>query len=137
MADRAHAFYALPPVEWPAGSTMRYTVLRGDQELTLAVPLYHIAPWQYSIGLLQTQGALFVLQTVSSLFFFGVGLTVFLLRPRERAAHALLILGTAFLFQALPVGLTGITTAFSPIRHRPSSSITGRRQLYRASSTLC
>jgi hypothetical protein len=111
LADRAHAFYALRSSTWPEGQPMRYTVLRGDQELTLAVPLYYIAPWQYYIGLLQTQGALFVLQTVSSLFFFVVGLTVFLLRPRERAAHALLILGTAFLFQAIPV-ITGITTAF-------------------------
>jgi hypothetical protein len=113
LADRAHAFHALQPLPWPDGTSMRYTVLRGDQRLELDVPLYRVSPWTYQIGLMQTQGLLFLLQLASSLFFFGIGLLVFLLRPGERAAHALLILGTAFLFQAVPT-VTGITTAFFP-----------------------
>lgn len=92
---------------------MRYTVLRGDQLLNLDVPLYRIAPWTYQWTLFQTQGIVFALQLASSLFFFAIGLAVFRLRPRERAAHALLIIGTAFLFQGFPT-VTSVTTAFFP-----------------------
>jgi hypothetical protein len=113
LLERAHAFYTLRPPAWPDGQSMRYTVIRSDQQLTLDVPLYRIAPWTYQFVLVQTQGMLYLLQVASSVFFFAISLIVFLLRPRERAAHALLILGTGFLFQAVPT-ITGITTAFFP-----------------------
>jgi hypothetical protein len=113
LADRAHAFYALRPPAWPDGQSMRYTVLRGDQLLTIDVPLYRIAPWTYQLALVRIEGLIYVLQLVSSPFFFGIGLAVFLLRPRARAAHALLIAGTGFLFQAVPE-LHPVTTAFFP-----------------------
>jgi len=43
-----------------------------------------------------------VLQLFASPFFFIVSAIVFLLRPRQPAAHALLHIGTGFLFQATP-----------------------------------
>jgi hypothetical protein len=113
LADRSHAFYALQSPPWPDGKPMRYTVMRGEHLVTLDVPLHRIAPWTYQQGMVRTQGMLQVVQLVSSVFFFGIGVAVFLLRPRERAAHALLIIGTAFLFQAIPA-ITPITTAFFP-----------------------
>jgi hypothetical protein len=113
LQDRAHAFYALRPPPWPDGAPMRYTVLRDGEQITVDVPLQRIAPWTYQLALFRTQGLVFALQLVSSLFFFGIGVAVFLLRPRERAAHALLILGTAFLFQGVPA-ITSITAAFFP-----------------------
>jgi hypothetical protein len=54
---------------------------------------------------------------VTGLFFFAIGLIVFLLRPSNRAAHALLFLGVGF-FPWLANG--SIPTSFYPIPHAVS-----------------
>lgn len=113
LENRAHAFYALRPPYWPDGATMDYTVVRNGETRSLAVPLYRVAPWTSLGVLIQTQGTLYHVQLISSVFFFAVGLLVFLLRPRERAAHALLLIGTPFLLQGIP-SIPGITSAFFP-----------------------
>ena len=92
---------------------MHYTVRRDGQELALDVPQHLFSPGQLLVATLRVLPGPTLVQLLSSLFFFSVGLAVFLLRPRNRAAHALLILGVAFLFQILPT-VHWVSTIFYP-----------------------
>ena len=59
--------------------------------------------WQYFAGLVRIQGTTGLVQVLGSLTFFAIGVLVFLLRPGNRAAHALLLIGVSFFFNAWPV----------------------------------
>ncbi|MBC8164125.1 MAG: hypothetical protein H7Z42_23185, partial [Roseiflexaceae bacterium] len=72
LADRAHAFATPRPALGPNGTTLRYSVLRGDTPLTLDVPLYRSAPWTKQLAMVRAQGMVAVLQLFSSPFFFAI-----------------------------------------------------------------
>jgi hypothetical protein len=93
VADRAFLFYRNRPPDWHDDTVLRYTVLRDGQRLDLDVPLHRTAPWRWYVNLARLDPMTFVVQAAGSLFFFTVGAAVLYLRPRERAAHALFILG--------------------------------------------
>jgi hypothetical protein len=99
---RQFRFFELRAPAWTEGTILHYTVRRDGQELALAVLQHLFSPGQLLLAALRVMPGPTLIQLLSSLFFFSVGLAVFLLRPRNRAAHALLILGVAFLFQILP-----------------------------------
>ena len=112
ILTRQFRFFELRAPDWSEGTVLHYTVRRDGQELALAVPQHLFAPGQLLVATLRVLPGPTLVQLLSSLFFFGVGLAVFLLRPRQRAAHALLILGVAF----LPIGLSydWVSTFFYP-----------------------
>jgi hypothetical protein len=97
LADRAYAFYRNRPPTWDDGTVLRYTVRRDGHLLDLDVPLHRASLWSVGANLARQALAQLLTQTAASLFFFTVGAVVFVLRPRERAAQALLILGAGFL----------------------------------------
>jgi hypothetical protein len=112
ILTRQFRFFELRAPDWSEGTVLHYTVRRDGQELALAVPQHLFSPGQLLMATLRVLPGPTLVQLLSSLFFFGVGLAVFLLRPRQRAAHALLILGVAF----LPIGLSydWVSTFFYP-----------------------
>jgi hypothetical protein len=118
MLERRFRFFELRAPDWTEGTVLQYTVRRDGQELALDVVQHRFSPGQLLVATLRALPGPTLIQLLSSLFFFSVGLVVFLLRPRNRAAHALLILGVAF----LPIGLsyTWVSTQFYPF---PPSSI--------------
>ena len=115
---RQFRFFELRAPAWTEGTVLRYTVRRDGQELALDVPQHRLSPGQLLVATLRVLPGPTLVQLLSSLFFFSVGLAVFLLRPRNRAAHALLILGAAFLHRfILHLGLDlllSLPTALDP-----------------------
>jgi hypothetical protein len=109
---RQFRFFELRAPAWTEGTVLHYTVRRDGQALALDVPQHLLSPGQLLVATLRVLPGPTLVQLLSSLFFFSVGLVVFLLRPRHRAAHALLILGAAF----LPIGssYTWVSTYFYP-----------------------
>lgn len=101
LADRAFAFYRQRAPDWQDGTLLRYTVRRDGQLRDLDVPLHRSSPWRWYVNLARLDPATFVVQAAGSLFFFTIGAVVFYLRPRERAAHALLLLGAGVLMQII------------------------------------
>ncbi|MBI5565021.1 MAG: hypothetical protein HY870_09005 [Chloroflexi bacterium] len=99
---RQFNFFEMHAPDWTEGTVLHYRVRRDGQELALDVPQHLLSPGQLLVATLRVLPGPTLVQLLSSLFFFCVGLAVFLLRPRNRAAHALLILGMAFLFQIVP-----------------------------------
>jgi len=76
------------PDTWLAGSTVQYTVLRGDQTVTMPVP---IGNWNLAAlgkGILTHWSGYLI-----GLFYFLVGAFVFIRRPGNLAAQVLLFLG--------------------------------------------
>jgi hypothetical protein len=116
---RQFRFFELRAPAWIDGTVLRYTVRRDGQELALDVPQHLFSPGQLLVATVRALPGPTTVQLLSSLFFFIVGLAVFLLRPRQRAAHALLILGVSFLFQIIP-SHAWVSTFFYPF---PPSSI--------------
>jgi hypothetical protein len=102
LVARLFVWQQPPPPNWPDGTVLTYLVEREGEIITLAVPVFRYGFGERLVATLRFQGLPAVVQLVGSLFFFSVGVIVFLLRPRERAAQALLILGTAFLFNSAP-----------------------------------
>jgi hypothetical protein len=92
-----------PAPDWADGTVLTYLVERNGQIVSLGVPVYRYHFGELFIAATRLRGLPGFVQIAGSTFFFVVGVIVFLLRPRERAAHALLILGTAFLFNAVPL----------------------------------
>jgi cytochrome c553 len=77
----------LPPSlvdSWRAGQTMRYTVVRAGQELTLAVPLVHWRPGLWLTVQLHHPGEL--AGTLGLLMFVAIALFVCVRRPATPAA---------------------------------------------------
>ena len=110
---RQFRFFELRTPDWDEGTVLHYTVRRDGQELALDVPQHLFSPGQLLAATLRVLPGPTLVQILSSLFFFSVGLAVFLLRPRQRAAHALLILGVVFLFQLFPT-INWVSTYFYP-----------------------
>jgi hypothetical protein len=82
--------------------------------------LTDVAVRRYTVGELIVAGLRLyglpsLLQLAGSVFSFVVGVIVFVLRPRQGAAQALLIVGTCFLFNSVP-SPQWITTFFYPFR---------------------
>ena len=105
LLEAQHAFYRLAPPDWPDGTVLHYDILRGGEALSLSVPIRRLPYWSYyrQLGGANLSG---LTQLAGSLAFFVVGLVVFLLRPRDRAAHALLFIGVAFFFNAVPANFS-------------------------------
>ncbi|MGE5223883.1 MAG: hypothetical protein ACM3PY_15705 [Omnitrophica WOR_2 bacterium] len=99
---RQHHFFSMSVPDWPDGTLLRYEVQRGSNLLTLEVPISRQPWWRFFGGLVKAQGSRGVVQVLSSLAFFVIGVLVFLLRPGNRAARALLFIGVAFFFNAWP-----------------------------------
>ena len=108
--DRGHPQqYIQPnPPDWQPGTQLVYRVERQSPTrgvtLTLDVPVTLTAVdfGEVMAGTVRRAPVTGVLQLFASPFFFIVSAIVFLLRPRQPAAHALLHIGTGFLFQATP-----------------------------------
>ena len=88
LADLTHAalhFQAPADIQWQAGQQTHYTVLRGGAPLALDVPLYHwpVALMARALGLSP--------EVWAALLLAAMGSFVFLNRPREWAARALLM----------------------------------------------
>jgi hypothetical protein len=115
-----HQFYRQQPPEWQDGHILQYQVIRDAQTLTLDVPIRRVGPIEnlraaFRSDILQSGGIVrMALQVLSSFSFFGIGCFVFVMRPRERAAHALLLLGVAFFFQFL-IAVTSTPALFYPL----------------------
>jgi hypothetical protein len=108
-----YSFYKMEIHDWLNGTVLRYEVLREGQTLFLELPISQASLWQFFWGLLKAQGSSGPVQVLGSLTFFIIGLLVFLRRPSNRAAHALLLVGVAFLFNAWPDNNT-VPTLFYP-----------------------
>jgi hypothetical protein len=95
------SLFALRPV-WQAGNSVRYTVIRQEDELQIQVPLVY---WQWSKYL---RSEAFSLNNIFGytgiLIFLGMGFIVFIKRPENPAARALLVLGAVWTSAFLVAG---------------------------------
>lgn len=113
IVARQFKFFQVRAPDWGNGTILRYTVRRDGQVLALDVPQRVFSPWQLLAAQSRILPGTALVQRLASPFFLIVGLLVFFLRPRHRAAHALLILGVAFLFQIVP-SFYWVSTHFYP-----------------------
>ncbi len=97
---------------WFAGGSVQYTVQRAEQPLTFSVPIANWtlrALWSGTRGLLNNY--------LIGLFFFVIGLFVFLRKPGNSAAQVLFFLGIVRLSMALifivPVSLADLLDPFA------------------------
>ena len=112
IMDAGHNFLSMNPPDWPDGTLLTYEVERAGERIVLEVPIRRISAWQYYSGYLSGHGNSEGVTFVTGLLFFAIGCFVFLLRPSNRAAHALLLLGVGF----LPfTGNYSVPTLFHPI----------------------
>ncbi len=119
----SHQFYRQQAPQWEDGHALQYTVLRDQARLTLAVPIRRVGPVESMLAGARYAGVTNIaLQIISSLLFFGIGWFVFLMRPREPAAYALLFLGVAFFFQALHA-FPSTPSVFYPLASRFLSQV--------------
>lgn len=122
IGDRAYDFLNLDPPDWPDGTVLRYEVRRDGIMRTIDAPIRRISARDYVSIAWESAGARPLQRVVAvagPLSFFAIGLAVFLLRPGSRAAHALFLIGSAFIFNLMPT-LTGLPSAFYPL---PPSSM--------------
>jgi hypothetical protein len=95
------------PLDWEAGRSVTYTVLRDGQELTVDAPLVHWRFGQWLAG----AGTLEVISTGATLLALAlIGLFTFLKRPDNKAARALFVLSITLLVSDsfdLPTGNIG------------------------------
>jgi hypothetical protein len=123
LADKAYSFYEVVPPDWPDGTVLTYDILRDGAPLSVEVAIRRLAPVQILSSTFLGAGTgsdwLRALITVAGpAVFFAVGLAVFLMRPGSRAAHALFLIGSAFVFNLVPA-LPSLPTLFYPMT--PSS----------------
>jgi hypothetical protein len=109
LLESQHNFTQLNPPEWPDGTLLGYEIMRGEETLLLDVPIQRLSMWEYFIGGYRHADLAGLAQIAGSLAFFLTGLAVFLLRPGNRAAHALLFIGVGFLFNAVPANFSAPT----------------------------
>ncbi len=87
------SLFALQPV-WQAGNSVQYTVIRQGDELQLQVPLVH---WQWSKFVSSEAFSLNnIFGWTGILIFLVMGFIVFIKRPENPAARALLVLGAVW-----------------------------------------
>jgi hypothetical protein len=79
------------PSHWAAGETARYTVRRGQEELTLVVPLIRWTPAQFASSMGQN-----LLITPTLLPALLLGFFVFFRRPRSPAARLFFLISVCF-----------------------------------------
>jgi hypothetical protein len=108
-----HEFLTLTPPDWRNGTLLQYEVLRQGERLSLDVPVQRASAWEYYVGYMRADsGGSNLVMLITGLFFFVIGTIVFLLRPSNRAAHALLFLGAGF----FPLATNNtLPTSFYPI----------------------
>ncbi len=99
-----------PPANWQAGATLPYTIVRGDQQLTVDVQLDTLPPrgiWQALANAMRAD--------LPQLSWFVIAVIVFLLRPKSTAARLLLLAGGS-IFLATRIGWAATTTGttFAP-----------------------
>jgi hypothetical protein len=105
LAEAGHAFFRLEAPDWPDSTRLHYTLLRDGQTLNVEVPVRRVSFWQY-FSLYKQVGISQWVQLFGGLFFLTVSLVVFLLRPGNRAAHALLFIGVTFGLIGMPGNMT-------------------------------
>ena len=88
------------PLNWEAGGTARYTVVRAGRQVSLVVPLVTL-PVESIPGSL---GANFVDGPLLLATLLGFALFVFLRRPRDEAARLLLLFCSLLISSALQAG---------------------------------
>jgi hypothetical protein len=108
----------LPPSlvdSWRVGQTMRYTVVRAGQELTLAVPLVRWRPGLWLTILLRHPGLL--ASIFGLLMFVAIALFACVRRPDTPAAPALLTISVLLLTSASFLGFlpTGLPDLIDPV----------------------
>jgi hypothetical protein len=108
LLEAQHDIFHMKSPNWADGTVLHYEVLREGAPVSLEVPSRRIPYWSY-YGLLGEIDPANLTQLAGSLLFFSVGLAVFLLRPSNRAAHALLFIGVGFFFNAVPSNFTAPT----------------------------
>jgi hypothetical protein len=92
-----HEFLTLTQPDWGDGTRLQYEVLRQGERLSLDVPVQRASAWEHYVGYMRADsGGSNLVMLITGLFFFVIGTIVFLLRPSNRAAHALLFLGAGF-----------------------------------------
>ena len=117
IGDRAYDFLNLDPPDWPDGTVLRYEVRRDGAVQIIDAPIRRIGARDYISVAWEFAGARPLQRVVAvagPLSFFAIGLAVFLLRPGSRAAHALFLIGSAFIFNLVP-SPTGLPSAFYPL----------------------
>jgi hypothetical protein len=93
VAGSATFAHVTAPSGWQAGSSVEMVVQRGEQQVSLEVPVVHwtvLAVLSYNLSLVQPLGNL-----LSGLLFLFVGWFTFIRRPDLPSARALLLLSTA------------------------------------------
>lgn len=108
LLEAQYHFLRLDPPDWPDGTVLHYQVLRSGTPRSLEVPIRRMPFWSY-YRLLGELDLASLTQIAGSLLFFTAGVLVFLLRPGNRAAHALLFTGIGFFFNAVPANFTAPT----------------------------
>jgi hypothetical protein len=107
-------FSPQPPPGWAAGRTIQYQVLRHGEAMDLDIPL-HVPPWRAFFQVaLERWGNPWLAVFMYAFFLpamLAIGLIVFILRPRSRAAQALLLISVAFTGQ-LPISPFGVASFF-------------------------
>jgi len=102
------------PPFWYAGNTLRYDVQRGDQSLTVAVPIVH---WTFGAFVKNLTGdPAPLINLLGIVVFLGVSVLAFFRRPDDPAARALLIFVSVIAAQTISALLPdGLSTVFDPV----------------------
>jgi hypothetical protein len=103
IETRQFRFFEVRAPDWSDGTVLHYTVRRDGKEVAIDVRQRLFSPWQLTLAYWRLMPGPALVQFLATPFFFLVGLVVFFLRPRNRAAHALLLIGVSFLFQIVPL----------------------------------
>ncbi len=91
-----------PPAGWVSGGTVRYSILRDGKTLNVDVPLAPLPLQALFRQALETWNSLWLIIFMYAFFLpamAAIGIFVFLLRPRNLAAQALLIISVTFVGQ--------------------------------------
>ncbi len=112
--------YIPAPTGWVAGGSVMMTVMRGEGETSVLVPVIHWTPaalWRYNFGDIAE-----LVDLLGGLTLLAVGLFTFLKRPGVPAARALLVLCAAFTAAGLSGLLPdGLSVQFDPLAYASTS----------------
>ncbi len=107
------------PENWQLGEQVRYTVLRQGKLVDVLVTL---GPQPPPLGLYNLNSLLTDPVLLSFPLVFLIGVAVFVLRPRQRAAQLLFLFGTAYLaddWMTWVFVTQGVADLFSPVTYWP------------------
>jgi hypothetical protein len=88
LAQEASLSRWIPPANWQDGGSVKYTILRSRQTLIVDVTLHRLDMAGVLHGFWHAMG-----DSPAEWIWLLVGITVFLLRPRDPAARLLLVIG--------------------------------------------